>query len=852
MSGRALLLAWGWLSLLGCTSFPTIESNVCGNGVWEPGHGEACDSFVDDERQVCRPAGAVGECQYDCRVGSNGRTPECPEGHGCSADGICRRATGAYESAPSLLSTEATSWLSTADFDGDERVDLVSSEPLDQLAEGRFRVHYFGADHKSVETKTFPRIATRPVIRDVNDDGKDDFVFSNFRIGMVPGRADREWIPATFSSYQVPNSGLRVVGVSDDFVGDGPGLVALTTFGDESGAFVPDDLTKKLELRWAARAPVSELVGSPLAADVVQGIDSPCRELVLAFRGASSFSVIDLCQLSGDPRLPDIVWRDEPREQIVSLPAGSSIDAGPIAADVDGNGHLDVIVGVADRPYVAFGDGNGLQPLAALLEIEVRSMAKPLGMPLAAGDLSGDGIADYVLPDFIVVSALRSSGTGLTYSATFENRGASWTMAEVSDFNGNGFLDAVAAADGAPGLSFMNGTGSPYLIGASLPSEGSVRFTAAGDFDGDLITDVAYVESGSPTEGADFLSIAFGTRDTPPLRGKRVAQVSGVTQLGSYGDRGFDNLFVASNQVLGDVPFSTLTMFDSTADRLPFAPYALVTFSLDRRLPDAAATAVIVGSFGAKDSHDVIALGMEHSRSDWTQWFAPDIAGGQHPPRPLQGEHAAGVFPVNDEGEDEDVTLAVAGLAADLDRDGLDEVLWLMPEGPDGCALMTFGVSARTSTTEQKGVVHFDEPCRTPELVSIDLDEDQALDVLALVGDPRYVQVLLNDGSGGLSRDDGLVVPIPGDSDVRAFSVFPQLERRKGDEPAPPRLAVVTADTLYVAATERNGLLFQAVRPIAEVNDARWVVAFDPNGDLIADIAVADAEGIRLFEATLE
>jgi hypothetical protein len=843
MRRRSGVLAAGALCLLGCTSFPNIESNVCGNGVLERERGEACDGHVEKKGEICRPPGAVGECQYDCRIGSDGHLPVCPEGQGCAVDGICRPDTGGYEE-PRGLSTEATSWLTTADFDGDHRVDLVSAEPPDQLLEARFRVHYFDPEGRNVETRTFPRVTTRPVVRDVNDDGVDDFVFSNFRVGMLPGRADREWVPATFSSYQVPNSGLRVAGVSDDYVGGAAGLVVLTAFDGQSGIFAPNYLTTRLELRAKLPAPVQELAGSPLATDIVEGVDSPCRELVLAFRGAPSFSVFDLCELTSDPALPEVVWRQTPIERSVTLPPGLTIDAGPISADVDGDGHLDVIVGVANQPYVALGDGHGLQPLAAPLDIEVPtrngSTLVEFTMPLAAGDVSGDAVADYVLPGYIVVSRPRLSGVGMGYLASFENRGAPWTMAEVADLNGNGLADVIAATQGAPGLSFMNGTGGAYLVGASLPSDGPLRFLATGDFDGDLISDVAYVESGPPTEGSDFLSVAFGTRDTPPLRGKRVAALKNVEQLGTHGELGLETLFVAANEMLDGRPFSTLTMFDGDADRLPFAPYTLVTFLVDGSIQDSAATALVVGSFRSPDSHDLLAVGMESPRSDWTQWLAQDIASGQHPPRLLDGGHPEGILPVKVEGDD--VRLAVSGATADLDRDGLDEALWLMPEGADSCALLIFGIDVRRGATQQKGVVHFAEPCEDPELASADLDRDGAPDILLLIGEaPRRLQLLWNDGIGRFALENSDAVLTPAAQDVRAFSVFPDLQR----------IAVVTDGGLHVVSpsAERQ---FDRVSDVHELNDARAVVVFDPNGDQISEIAVADAEGIRLFEARLE
>jgi hypothetical protein len=169
-----------------------------------------------------------------------------------------------------------------------------------------------------------------------------------------------------------------------------------------------------------------------------------------------------------------------------------------------------------------------------------------------------------------------------------------------------------------------------------------------------------------------------------------------------------------------------------------------------------------------------------------------------------------------------------------------------MPEGADGCALTIFGINARAQSAQVKSSVHFDEPCSTPELQTADLDQQNGPDILALLGDPlrapRRLRVLWNDGSGQLSSESSSIVGIPAESDVRAFSVFPGTKR----------LAVVTASALHVVSPFGDNQQFDAVTDIWGLDDARAVVVFDPNGDRISDIAVADAEGIRLFEARLE
>ena len=118
---------------------------------------------------------------------------------GCAADGICRAPTEGFQ-APVRLSTASASWLSSTDFDGDGRSDVISVEQPDQLQQGHFTLHYFDEDLRLEESRLFPRVTTRPVAYKPPHDAKSDLIFSNFRIGMVPGRSDREWVPATFRS----------------------------------------------------------------------------------------------------------------------------------------------------------------------------------------------------------------------------------------------------------------------------------------------------------------------------------------------------------------------------------------------------------------------------------------------------------------------------------------------------------------------------------------------------------------------------------------------------------------------------------------------------------------------------
>jgi hypothetical protein len=140
----------------------------------------------------------------------------------------------------------------------------------------------------------------------------------------------------------------------------------------------------------------------------------------------------------------------------------------------------------------------------------------------------------------------------------------------------------------------------------------------------------------------------------------------------------------------------------------------------------------------------------------------------------------------------------------------------------------------------------FDEPCATPELSAADLNGDDHLDLVLLLGNPelgpRRLQVLWNDGEGGFSQDRRSFVGDANQEDVRAFSIFPA-----GDL----RVAFLTSSALHVASSSRGGQPFDVVRDVPGFDEARAVSVTDVNADRISDVVVADAEGLWLVGAKL-
>jgi FG-GAP-like repeat len=859
--GVALAALLGALS--GCTNFPSVQDEQCGNVVLDPD--EDCDTFVNGHPGAeCRGPGMPGACRFDCSEQPDGKRHACPKDMVCSREGICRHATYEFEE-PEVLSSDYSSWLSTVDFDHDGRSEIVSAEPSNPLQQARFRLHYFDDDSQLEETRVFPRPTGRPVVRKLEEGRAEDLVFTNFQIGMIRGREDRAFVPATFSSYIVENGDLRTVSVSDGLVDQWLGLVAFSTVKGESVLLIPS-VDRKLTPARRLEGPISELVSEPLTAALVTAADSPCDEVVFAFRGAHEAHVLDVCELGADPLAGDVTWRREFREQAVRLPDGRQLDSRPLAADVNGDGHLDLLLGSAGETFVAYGDGEHLEGRAARLDLPFEGAQGPLALPtpLAAGDLTGDGVADYVLPTQLWGSRTSLIDGSTVYFPSFANLSLPWTTAVVGDLNGNQLPDVIAATEGEFGLSFVSGSGGPYPVGQRLATRGAVHFLTTGDFDGDRIGDVAYIERPVGSH-ADVLAVAYGARDKAPLSGVHIADVDGVQQLGRERDGGLDSIFTTSTDESDGMRRGKFTLFAGDPSRLPFAPYFLVTFASDNTLEDNLSPTLIAGSFVRPGQGDVLSLGMTTPDAlQWTQWLLPNVSRGSEQPLLLtEADPPKGAF-VFTSTSATDIQLSAAGVASDLNGDGLDEAVWIMPEGRrDGrgpCALLVSRIDAESldgespdgkpdpsekPTLVQLQRLSFTEPCPAPVLQAADLNNDERPELLLLIGDPaaaaRQLQILWNDGAGAFSLDERSFIAAPKSRDIRSFAMFP-------DPSVVPnyglRLAFVTASELFTAAPRSDARRWVVERGPGSYDDARSVVVADTNGDSFLEAVVADARGL--------
>ena len=279
--------------------------------------------------------------------------------------------------------------------------------------------------------------------------------------------------------------------------------------------------------------------------------------------------------------------------------------------DIDGDGYGDVVLGVhladgadtqSGRVYVIFGgpypSGYTLNLATSSgygVRIDGRGRYDELGTIVLTGDLTGDGVAELILP-----CQYASQGLFTSEGAVYVFRGrATWptsinlastsadltllgarpwdelgVAAAAGDFNGDGLGDLVVAAPGADAGPYNDQQGDGFVYGllgsdafqtgthtvdyATAPPDflliGEYQESlgdelAAGDFDADGIDDIAAAERFGGADASGLIAVVFG-RDFAPGETFTAGVDTDLRIVGQANDRiGFA---LAASDVNGD------------------------------------------------------------------------------------------------------------------------------------------------------------------------------------------------------------------------------------------------------------------------------------------------------------
>lgn len=863
------------MQLSACADLPDVQLKECGNAIVD--EGEDCDTFDPqgvNKGQVCRAPGKAGECHIDCTPPRDGGVAPCPEGWGCDIDSLCRAPDVTFTQLP-RSAVGGIDALARGDFDGDGRDDLLSRKPHDLVGRASLGFHYFDARGILVDSRPMPISSTWPAIGPIAGDGRDDVAFSDARLGVLLGRQDRTWVPETFTPYVLADVSARAVGVADSQVtvrtsmgvlGKSAPIVTLTTLAGGKGLYIPipDDKEGQLTLRTPLPGTAEQLAGELVAANVLDDPSSPCREVLLGFRAATAFDVVDLCGVDAETGLPS--WRRDERHLSVSLEPPAPIDSAPLAVDVNGDGHLDVLISAGGVPYVALGDGSSLrtaipyEPPAALRS----ELGTPFVLPLAVGDFTGDGVLDFVMRNRLLVSWFQPGSALPHYASGYENLSNPWTVAHIADLNGNGHVDVVVAAQGSLNATFFNGTGTQNLIPGQLPSGKPISHLTVGDFDGDLLRDVAFVEATHDDSEPDSLMVAYGAHSQVPSTPVAVARVHDIEQLGRFGDHGVDTTSLVTSRTVDGHLQSSLYFLSGSAVRIPLAPLELITFSPQGSLLGVNALSIALGDFTEPDHRDIVALVCEGNDAGPTSfWLVSSIDHESPTPEFLPGKLSPGLLPSEAARVGKGYLsskMYATSASADFDGDKRDDLAWAMPYEDStptaplaSCGVEIFSVlGGPARELRSRGLVTLPVRCVDPQLAAIDADVDGHLDLVLLTGseggEDRKLFILWNDRAGGFSSTAVAQLDAAGVA-PQAFTGLKGTAATVARPGRPFGIAFVTKNALMFAPVKDRA--FAAPEPLANLTNGTSVVAGDFNGDRATDLAVADNGDLIVFNAKL-
>lgn len=559
-----------------CTTLDDVNRDVCGNGVIEPGNAEDCDG-----------ADGCGAPDSDqaCRVLCDDATA-CPGTASCGLDGICHAPGGTFEVAASLAWTAPH--LLVADTTADGYPELIG------VGAQQVEVRLGGPDlgFSALPPIPSPALSGTPQVADLEGDGDAD-VLLPVGVGVFSLSGDPSTVldPFFYNSFPAPANG-RIIGGILDFAD----IILVPLIGardDDSGQSViviPGDETTDVELFPAGRS-VDDVVGELVVGTPIDGSPN-VRTVALAFSTGRAIALYDVTLGAAI----DIAARAAP----VMLPLNSEVEYGVWFADFDGDGHQDLVASVdqagVEALAVAWGRGDGV-------------LADSLGIPNQASivwradrDQDADGTVDGALAPFVIGQVTDNVGVlgdendadvvaagGLyTTACVFRNQCAllllrpstrTWTGGIVGDVNGDDLPDVVAFNLEQTGLDILLNTPTTLLFNdASVATRGVVERLIPGDFNGDSLEDLAYIDSIAGVPYSDALSVSFGALLAPPsppvFMGTIGEMVTGGELLslgGSAIDYISDVVLVADREVDGELRRGAAIVFGSSARRL-FAP----------------------------------------------------------------------------------------------------------------------------------------------------------------------------------------------------------------------------------------------------------------------------------------
>lgn len=828
-------------ALVACTDLGDIDRDECGNGVIEPANGEDCDGA-----EGCGEPGTEQACRVLCSD-----TVACPGNAACGLDGVCHAPGGTFELAATVPWT--TPHLLVADTSGDGYPELVG----------------VGAQHVDVRLGArdlslsplaaipSPPLTGTPHVADLQGDGYADIALPvGTGVFSLAGSSASVLEPFFYNSFDAPADG-RIVANSVEFA-DFISVPLIAAHDAQSGMsillFPGDDVTAAAV--FPAGRSVDELVGNDLPVGKLVTDSLNVRAVALPFATGRSIALYDVAlgaSLTITPR------------PAITLPLVTAVKNGAWFADFDGDGHHDLVISVevggVEGLAVAWGNGNGAvadsMGVANQATVVWRADRDQDGTPGNDGALEPVMVAQVtdnllILGDENDADVIAAGGL-YTTSCVFRTQCAlhllrastrPWSGAVVTDLNKDGLPDVAAFTQHQTGVDLLLNTTTTLLFNdAIVPTNNAVERLLTGDFNGDSIEDLAYVDAVLGVPYTDELSVAFGQYLAPPSAPVSMGTVGELVAGGTLLANGFagsfdyidDIVLVTDRQVAGATRRGAAFLFGSTTRRL-FAPLIFDPIEVVNRQVSSSRVTEVFTVAGNDDAYaDLVVLtetvyGPSSVTGDNTASLTVPHA------RFFAGQSDGQV----DEVEAMDLTTVANGVAgahwigADVLGSSVDEAVGLRGDGGLVIVRLDGACSGLACITPVAPPGELADPTG---FRAVDADDDGDLDLLTVMrnrglsgGRGSELVIWWNDGGFAPTR----VARVAGDGGI-VDAAFLDLTRDGVHE-----LVVLehggAGDGLRYAQFTAGA--YGALSPLVAVTDGVALQAADVNGDGLDDLVV--------------
>lgn len=898
MRKTPILTALGALLLVHCASLDAIPENVCGNGVVEAAT-EDCDTFP--ATSCGAPNSGAQACRFVCSR-TDDTAPKCPAGFGCSLDGVCNELKGTFKAMPTFSAAATT--LLTGDFDNDGRADLVSAPAFGSNASAR--VHFFDEEASLAGTTTVDVALRLPLVRDFDGDGVDDLGFAIFQndigaFGALAGRGDRTFSTVLFPSVTVPQTTAKGAVINIDPTRTAlpqtvqtpqPELSALVLVEtDKDGGHHLRNINNNTasgdttSLNLTLPIGPADLVGRPRTGILFTPSDrSACGEVVLGFNDGEQGKLVIAQPCARRPDRQSF-WEDRGSVQTISLTTAGGArlklaDGGVFVGRYDADDLDDVFIATPGtdtdgvQVYVATSTGTALRPFQPVT----------FELPLAIGDLDNDGTPDLVLP-----TGLRPIDSDGGPGEIRPQPGFTFTEARIGNFNGDGIPDVFARYGSALDAPLLANNGDGRFTTFTVPSDQPIQAIEAGDFDGDRILDVAFLQS--PRAFSDVagsgeieLRIAYGKANGGPEAPRVIGRFENARELHVLhtADSPVDNLAVVSIDPTVDAQGSpsqstNVTVLFGSGERQPIAPLFLrdensqSPYSPSRSVSYRVWDPLILqaGALLTEGQTDVVSIAagitvdirqqqpgrlpfiFPFPMGFWVATHQSDTAGSLG--TFVEAQDLTSAFRPLDRLELLNFPLVATTGDIDFPANRRDEIV--------GFTETAAGVTTLFILRTSDGRVT--EPVPHPELTVTssdpidlgDLDGDGAPELVLVSGGPgaRKARVFLHEGESAFAAT-AMEVPLPTSdagtaADPVAFAFLPSGVTPGGK--VLTRLAIVTARQLYLATLRDDRSGFDVVTlpdGLGTGEQLTSVVVGDFDGDGVPDLALADSGSVTILK----